>query len=232
MASDKQATTSWLASKSVAVPRGHCLFNRAEWDLWSKDPQNAPFFDQGWIIKPTGGAGSQGVRRLTAADILAPDILGELEFPLRVEEFCPGLAASCAVLCGIGEQFIPLPACQQLFHPGTFDYVGGKILPGGNSPGNLQQRAQQLALQAVRLLPPSLGYIGVDLVLGFAENGSQDRVLEINPRLTTSYVGLRAVCQQNLAQAMLELAVGKYPALSFSAEELQFRADGTLVSRG
>ena len=32
---------------------------------------------------------------------------------------------------------------------------------------------------------------------------SGDRVIEINPRLTTSYVGLRALARFNLAEALL-----------------------------
>jgi len=42
------------------------------------------------------------------------------------------------------------------------------------------------------------GYVGVDVIL------TQDEALliEINPRLTTSYIGLRQVIDLNLAQAI------------------------------
>ena len=45
------------------------------------------------------------------------------------------------------------------------------------------------------------GYIGVDLIL--AEDGPQ--VLEINPRLTLSYVGLRRALSLNPASLVLDL---------------------------
>ena len=49
------------------------------------------------------------------------------------------------------------------------------------------------------------GYVGVDMVLGDAG----DYAIEINPRLTTSYLGLRQLCQQNLAELILRLAQGE-----------------------
>jgi predicted ATP-grasp superfamily ATP-dependent carboligase len=44
-------------------------------------------------------------------------------------------------------------------------------------------------------LPQPLGYLGVDLILGEDGNGAVDCVVEINPRLTTSYVGLQAAAR-------------------------------------
>jgi predicted ATP-grasp superfamily ATP-dependent carboligase len=58
-------------------------------------------------------------------------------------------------------------------------------------------------------VPGLSGYFGVDLVLGESADGSQDRVIEINPRLTTSYLGLRRLARFNLAQALLRLAQGE-----------------------
>jgi hypothetical protein len=55
-----------------------------------------------------------------------------------------------------------------------------------------------LAQSALALLPGLQGYVGVDLVL----SGSDAWLIEINPRLTTSYIGLRQLIQLNLAQAI------------------------------
>ena len=73
-----------------------------------------------------------------------------------------------------------------------------------------------------------VGYLGVDLVLGEAADGSDDVVIEINPRLTTSYVGLRALARENLAAAMLDVASGRTPRLSFADRQLEFDSDGTI----
>ncbi len=66
------------------------------------------------------------------------------------------------------------------------------------------------------------------MVLGDGTDGQEDAVIEVNPRLTTSYVGLRALANENLSEAMLAVASGKPPRLSFSDCPLEFDADGTV----
>jgi predicted ATP-grasp superfamily ATP-dependent carboligase len=73
------------------------------------------------------------------------------------------------------------------------------------------------------------GYVGVDLILGNAADGSKDIAIEINPRLTTSYVGLRALARFNLAEAMLALALGQQlPEITWHSGIVRFLADGTV----
>jgi predicted ATP-grasp superfamily ATP-dependent carboligase len=177
------------------------------------------------IIKPLDGCGSQEVR-LLSSDAEISSALAEIDRPMRLESFQPGSAASVAVLCGPQER-IALPACgQQLSEDGHFTYLGGST----PLPVELDQRARRLASAAIDTLPSPLGYLGVDLVLGSAQNGSHDIVIEINPRLTTSYVGLRAACRENLAAAMLAIAAGQPATLSFRPEPVEFAADGTLYT--
>ena len=142
----------------------------------------------------------------------------------RLERFYPGIAASVAVLCGPSGLF-PLPACRQrLSDDGRFRYLGGScpLEPA------LARRATSLAIRAIRSLADPLGYLGVDLVLGADPNGQDDVVIEINPRLTTSYVGLRAIASGNLAAAMLAVAEGRTASLSFGDGAVEFDADGTV----
>jgi predicted ATP-grasp superfamily ATP-dependent carboligase len=68
--------------------------------------------------------------------------------------------------------------------------------------------------------------LGVDLVLGHDPSGSDDVVIEINPRLTTSYVGLRALSDGNLAAAMLAIAAGHDVELSWQEGSIEFEAAG------
>jgi hypothetical protein len=86
-----------------------------------------------------------------------------------------------------------------------------------------------LALRSLDAMPhPPHGYVGVDLILGNDPAGGADRVLEINPRLTTSYVGLRAAAKTNLAEAMLAVCRGECIVPEFDARGLQFDTEGNV----
>jgi predicted ATP-grasp superfamily ATP-dependent carboligase len=80
---------------------------------------------------------------------------------------------------------------------------------------------------AVESVPGLLGYVGVDLVLGAAADGSDDWAIELNPRLTTSYVGLRALAVDNLAGAMLRVAAGeRLEPIRWRSGEVSFTPEG------
>ena len=63
--------------------------------------------------------------------------------------------------------------------------------------------ARNLARRAVNAIPGAKGYLGVDMILGNDPAGSEDVVIEVNPRLSMSYIGLSALCQGNIASAIL-----------------------------
>jgi predicted ATP-grasp superfamily ATP-dependent carboligase len=46
------------------------------------------------------------------------------------------------------------------------------------------------------------------MILGARDDGRDDRVLEVNPRLTTSFVRLAAGSPRSLVRAMLDAAAG------------------------
>jgi predicted ATP-grasp superfamily ATP-dependent carboligase len=119
-----------------------------------------------------------------------------------------------------------LPAAtQRLSDDGRFRYLGGS-LPLSD---DLNDRAQRLALGAIAPIDGLSGYIGVDLILGDAADGSEDVAIEINPRLTTSYVGLRALAEFNLAETMLALAMGKpLPERRYRERFVEWSSDGTV----
>ncbi len=219
LTSDKQVTCEYLRKAGVRAPQG-CIVTPP--DLQAIRPPNGISFPA--VLKPIDGCGStetyllsrwKDVPRIATAGVM------------RLESFIPGMPASVAVLGGPAGHF-PLPACeQQLSQDGRFGYVGGRT----PIASEFSHRAQKLALAAIATLPHPCGYIGVDLILGKADDGSEDYVIEINPRLTTSYVGLRAICQSNLAGAMIDVANGRPPTLSWGRERVEFSADGQIAGR-
>ena len=153
----------------------------------------------GWpcVVKRRDGAGSEGMKLVESAAEYRT-----LSGSIIAQPFCAGTPASIVFLVG-GSESIPLPATFQCISAdGQFRYGGG-LIP--ISPA-LQVRAEMLALRALEQIPGLLGYVGVDLLLGEAADGTEDSAIEINPRLTTSYVGVRASQEVNLAEMMLDLA--------------------------
>jgi predicted ATP-grasp superfamily ATP-dependent carboligase len=142
-----------------------------------------------------------------------------------VQAYCQGRPASVAALCG-GSAPELLPPCWQWVEPPSFTYQGGELM----TEPNLIVRAHRLARQALVALPATRGYVGLDLILGAAPDGCEDVMIEVNPRLTTSYVGLRERAIPNLGQAMWQGATGQPTRLSFLPGPLQFDTAGTIRS--
>lgn len=212
IAGEKHCTAGYFEKAGVPVPAARLL---------EPEEKLPPDFTYPAVLKPLDGAGSQDVQLVT----------GPHDTPLpyawlrRLEPYCPGMPASVAVLCGPSGR-IALPPCQQVIsEDGRLRYLGGRLpLAVG-----LAERATDLALRSLDALPYSPhGYVGIDMILGHDPAGGEDRVLEINPRLTTSYVGLRAAAKENLAEAMIAVCGGESPSPEYHGRGLEFDAEGNV----
>ncbi len=214
LTTNKHQTAIHLAHSGVPVPEAVLL---------SADEEKLPAtFPYPAVLKPVDGAGSQHTLLVESPQDEPPPY----PWPRRLERYYPGTSASVALLCGPNHR-IPLPPCRQkLSSDGRMTYLGGSLL---HEP-ELARRAMQLADRALEALPPALGFIGVDMVLGKAADGSEDMVIEVNPRITTSYVGLRAATDDNLAALMLENAAGRAVSPHFHTTRLEFLADGSILN--
>ena len=212
MCTDKHLTCAHLQSHAVPAPHGVTLHQGQSL------PKDFPYPA---VLKRRDGAGSLDMRFVETADNLDRPV----EFDTRVESLCNGLPVSVALLCGPAGVHA-LPACKQnLASDGGFTYLGGEL----PLPDELADRATALALRAIKTLAAPLGYLGVDLVLGEAIDGRDDVVIEINPRLTTSYVGLRHASRTNLAAAMVAIAEGERVPLSFRTEHVGWTPRGRIT---
>jgi predicted ATP-grasp superfamily ATP-dependent carboligase len=172
---------------------------------WSGAPRLFPL-----LIKLRYGAGCRGIRYVTDEAHFAKQWRQALnEAPPEswfVQLLVQGQPASAAFLIGSKEVVSLPPGFQHVTRREEgLCYQGGSLpLPPG-----LRVRAVDLAGRALRCFPGLRGFVGVDLILGDDAAGAQDRVIEINPRLTTSYVGLRRLCNGNLAKAWWSLHRGE-----------------------
>ena len=171
------------------------------------------------VVKPRHGAGSISTRRIErAGDWPAAwtEFAGSMpEF--IVQPYHPGRAVSIAFLVAEDTK-IPLEPTEQVQSTdGSLRYLGGRFpLPPADA-----DRARRLGERALAGIVGLAGYVGVDLVLGATE--ADDVAIEVNPRLTTSYVGLRQRTPRNLAQVWLDLREGRaIEPIKWSREPFEF----------
>ncbi|HVP20411.1 MAG TPA: ATP-grasp domain-containing protein [Anaerolineaceae bacterium] len=150
------------------------------------------------IIKPQDGVGCEGVCLVNQPSEMAEALKlarkATHHDKILVQPYIKGVNASVSLLVA-QDRAVPLSLNGQDIEPGRpFTYCGG-IVP---LAAPAAARAFEVACEAVRQVPGLQGYVGIDLVL------AQDEawLIEINPRLTTSYVGLRQVLSVNLARAI------------------------------
>jgi len=211
LAANKQRTCEILAAAGIPTARGIAL---------EPDEPLPGDFPYPAVIKPIDGAGSQDTYVVSGPHDAPP----AYAWPRRLEQYLPGMAASVAVLCGPTSRVALAPCKQRLSNDGRLRYLGGELpLMAG-----LADRAVRLAERALTALPSTIGYVGLDMVLGSDPHGGEDAVIEVNPRLTTSYVGLRAAAQSNLAQAMLRIGQGETQRVTFTSRPMEFDPTGNV----
>lgn len=171
-----------------------------------------------YVSKWRDGAGSQEMRLLAATETRGERFLWQT--------FHSGLPVSLSFLGGAQGQATPLLAGWQRLSPlGRFEYAGGSL----PLPPPLAERALHLSQRALADVPDLVGYFGVDLLLADpAGADDSDVVVEINPRLTTSYLGLRALSRKNLLTMMLTLIRGDPVLPAWKPGSVEFTVDGHL----
>jgi len=164
------------------------------------------------ILKPSDGVSCGGltiVERETQTErAMAKLKAGSRGKRFIAQEFVRGEAASVSLLCA-GTQSLALSLNKQNVQLASVDrkssYVGG-VVPLDHP---MKQEAFDTAEKIAGIFHGLRGYVGVDLIL--SENGPC--VVDVNPRLTTSYIGLSRVAGFNVANAMVNAVLkGRLPA--------------------
>lgn len=154
------------------------------------------------VVKPDDGAGCEGARIVRAGLGFIPNT-GTCRWV--AQPLLEGDALSLSALFAYGHT--RLLSCNRQ-HIGrsenSFTLKGCTVNAASDTDGTWQALTDNVA----RALPELWGYAGVDLIL--TEQGP--RILEINPRLTTSYAGLREAIGENPAAMVLDLhETGRLP---------------------
>ncbi|MBS0205085.1 MAG: ATP-grasp domain-containing protein [Planctomycetes bacterium] len=189
-----------------------------------------------WVIKPRDGAGSWLTFGIRAGDSHACDralaefaAAGAMDRAI-VQPWMDGQALSVGCLCDGDGMVEILPVGQQDLSGDRFEYQGGQI-PADIS-GEARSKIDTLVRAACKAVPGLYGYVGIDLLVPHRES-LVPLIVEINPRLTTSYVGYRELCLDNLARQMLwrcglESNGSPSAVLGWKPKSVYFQANGNL----
>ena len=199
---DKQATCDWLERAGVRVPCGQSW--KTGRDVWP------PHVALPAVCKPIDGCGGEGIR-VAREDWGVESDLGSGQW--RIESFVEGESASVAALMG-GEKPLLLQPTRQFFDSAGFGvYSGGEMIEDEGIVAAIRRSVEPAlgAMSGIR------GWVGFDLVVR-RETSTEQRqtggewlatVVEVNPRLTSSYLGLREYYAANLADCLLRLVRGE-----------------------
>lgn len=153
------------------------------------------------MIKPDDGAGCQNTRLFENRDLALRWARAHPADGFVMQRFIAGPVCSLSLLCGdAGTALLSCNRQRIAVRDGEFQFVEVEV----NAIGDRREEFTEMANRIAAAIPGLWGYVGVDFVL--TERGAV--VLEINPRLTASYVGLSAALNSNVAARVLDLIDG------------------------
>jgi tyramine---L-glutamate ligase len=150
-----------------------------------------------YIAKSRDGAGCNDMAYFDDIQSLQAWLKGR-EHTHIVQRFQVGDSTSFSMLSKNGKAYLMSCNRQSIQIAGQeVSYHGGVM----NDMDDHREAFNTLAQKIAQAMPDLAGYVGVDLIV------HQDKyfVLEVNPRLTTSYVALYQACGCNPAQMLLDL---------------------------
>lgn len=191
--SSKSATSDILARHGIAVVPTY------------RSPAEVPDECEDLVIKPDDGAGCLDTLLFSRTAAMAWWLRhGSTGFV--VQPYIAGEALSLSMLCESGA--VDIISCNaQRVCPvdGVFQFRGVVV----NADPTGRQTYRGLASAIAGAIPGLWGYVGIDLIE--ASNGPM--VVEINPRVTTSYAGLAQALGINTAARILALRDGGMKSL-------------------
>lgn len=151
-----------------------------------------------WVVKPDDGAGCLNTRIFADAAAALAWIADTGEAGYVLQAFIPGKLGSLSLLCRDGvAQLLGCNEQRIAVRDNQFHLLGTTVNGLRDHAGQFERLAQAVAAA----IPGLWGHVGVDFIV--AEHGVV--VLEVNPRLTTSYAGLHASIGCNPAALALDL---------------------------
>lgn len=218
---DKLRLAEHLANQGISTIRTHAIrANENPWEIFPGD----------CVVKPRDGAGSWMTFLILERDALrwervrnemkATQVIGRA----IIQPYVAGKSLSVGCLCDSVGNVEVFPIAHQNLNGPDFEYHGGSL------PAKLDQRAvtaiHELVQSACASIQGLRGYVGIDLLLPDTSPTSPV-IVEFNPRLTTSYIGYRKHCRNNIAERLLPaFASESRSPLEWNSGSITFDAAG------
>jgi predicted ATP-grasp superfamily ATP-dependent carboligase len=179
LASSKSRCLAHLAAQGIATA--------PTWPLAAAPFAACPL----WVVKPDIGCGCEGMLRLSATEAARLNRADTIAQP-----WIDGTAMSLSLLVADGRAELVSVNRQHIdvADDGALSLAG--ISRCRDLDRALAAHLQALTRRIARAIPGLAGYVGVDFIL--MPNG-KPMVLEVNPRLTSAFVGLSDFLGRNLA---------------------------------
>ncbi len=190
---DKVRTTKILADKGIPVPR-----IVSEKEIRGDDTWNSVY-----VKKPRFGCASENVFILNGKEDHEHISFDDNHI---ITEFIKGEDISSSVIAGdssvlpltINKQFIRMEQERLIYEGGFVPYLVGR---------DTEEKIMSISKKVVAMLNCK-GYVGIDFVLG--DDGTA-YVVDVNPRPTTSIVGIAKVLNYEVADLILRAKFGTLP---------------------
>ena len=180
--------------------------------------QNLPDWSGAWVVKPDDGAGCLNTRIFADAGAALAWIGASGAAGYVLQPFISGKLGSLSLLCCDGEaQLLSCNEQRIAVRDNQFHFLGTTVNGISDAAGHFTRLAQSVAAA----IPGLWGHVGVD----FVNAGHGVVVLEVNPRMTTSYCGLHASIGCNPAALVLDLLARPGGARRARAKPLAISVD-------
>lgn len=222
LCSDKLALAAYLKEKNLpTIPTHACDFAHLKQQIDSTGETDL-------VVKPRCGAGSIDTFRIRSGRDVevaarAFESGGTSTAPI-VQPYIRGEALSIAAIIQ-SDRIELLPICRQhVTDSHEMHYLGGSV----PCTTRCDEQIRETARRAIAAVPGLAGYIGLDILLPTIEASDREPlIVEINPRLTSSYHGYRQLAQENLAERMIAPGKDSGP-IPWSGAGCEFLPDGTV----
>ncbi len=231
VASDKWLTARYLTAANILHP---ATILCSDFMLASDLPKSS---NLRWILKPRDGAGCESVIRFRSLDELTSirkKLSASTAFPDKwiVQPWIEGEHGSLAVLCGDNARLVFPPMTQSVSI--SKSSIGERLqYQGGRGPWwpVPKEAIDQFAKKIIDSIPGKpCGWIGIDFIVSKNLPGEPELIaIEINPRLTTSYLGVRAIVDENIPQLMESIVDGVSAKYTLKKSTVHFTTFGVFV---